>query len=914
MTQGRWPWRWRRAVDLELDRRDAVEREVDEEIALHLEMRVERLMSQGMSRAAASETALRLFGSLDDSRTQLAATATTRRRLMRISERMEGIRDDVAYSMRQLLRAPSFSVAVIVTLGLGIGANATMYGAINELLLQLPSHVADPGRLMTVSLRTTATGAPIIQQVLSYPIYQDLRRATSAFESVGIYRTPTIDFGTDAQTASIPGVMANADYFRALGVTPALGRFFSTDEAGDGPGAPVAVLGYEFWKRTFNGDASIVGRTLQLAGRPHTVIGVAPEGFKGTGLSREDVWLPLTDGLSTTDFANIVGQRQSYSYYLIARLRTGITPATAAEMATASVVAGERAANPSSARAKSERMQLTSVLPRDARGDKPESRVAVLLGAVSLFVLLLACANVMNLQLARNIGRRREIAVRLALGVSRGRLVQQLALDCLLLGLASGVTGILVAMVGGRFVRTALLNGVLGSPLVIDRHVLIFSLVVALATGLVTGLAPAFGALRAPLSDALKSGQRGGESRSTGRARAGLLAAQAALTTLLLVGTGVFVLSLRRIEAVPLGFDADRIAFARLNSSGRRNSPIPLEDSMARVQSFALYERLEDAARTTPGVAAAALALVVPFEGSYAMGVSIPGRDSVAVTRDGGPYYNAVSSDYFNVLGIHFLAGRPFDAGDQTHSPHVVIVNETAARLWWPNDRAIGKCLVFESDKGPCVEIVGVVQNTRRQRIIEDDFVQVFVPISQADPLVPSVVLFRAAGDRDRIMAEAQRRMQASARGLPFINVRGLDALVEPGRRSWRLGATMFGAFGALALFLAAIGLYSVLAYDVAHRRQELGVRTALGAAASDLAILIVSRGFRVMSIGAAIGIVLSLAAAPVLSPLLFKTSPHDPAVFAGVVALLLVVSTVATSIPAFRAARSDASVVLRGD
>jgi putative ABC transport system permease protein len=831
---------------------------------------------------------------------------------MALTELLDNLRLDLAYASRQLRRAPGFSLAVIATLGLGIGANATMFGAIDQLLLRAPSHVEDPASVVTVALQRKTSLQP--QQVLSYAIYRDLRRARTAFRSVGLFRSANLDVGEGAGTRSVSGAMVSADFFRALGTRPALGRFFTAAEAGDGPAEPVAIVSYDFWRNELGGDPSVIGRAITFAGRRHRIIGVTPRNFRGLGLTPIDAFVPVTEGMSAAGIEDLARQRQTYSFTIVARLQPGISLRTAEKASTAAMVNGDRAAGASLAElaASSPHIVLTSALPRQARGDQLEARVAVLLGAVSLFVLLLACANVVNLQLARAIRRRRETALRIALGVSRGRLIRVLMLDCVILAALGGGLGLAIARFGGAFVRRTLLGNLAADVAVTDVGVLAFTALATIVAAVATGLLPAVDLIRSDLASSLKEGEKGSASRETRRIRFTLLVVQATLATLLLVGTGIFVLSLRRIEAVPLGFTPDRAAVARPNFSGRRNAELPVDDDTRRAQIVAQFERLRQAALQTPGVSYAALALTAPFEGGYAIGIHLPGRDSVPLTRDGGPYFNGISGDYFDAIGARIIAGRAFTEADQAPAAHVAIVNETAARLWWPSEGAIGRCIQIGDPGSPCIEVVGVVQNTHRQKIVEDEFVQVLVPLAHAKPLAPGVVLFSLGGDRDRTVAEAHRRMQSAEPGLPYINVRPLDALVAPRLRSWRLGAAMFTIFGAIALVLAAIGLYSVLAYDVAERRLELGVRAALGGTAQRLALLVISRGVRAVSVGTAIGIAISLFLAPRVAALLFQTSPRDPVILAGVAATLVVVAIVSTLLPALRAARTDPAEALR--
>jgi predicted permease len=801
---------------------------------------------------------------------------------------------------------------VITTLGLGIGANATMFGAIDQLLLRPPAHVDDPSRVVTAALVRKPSPAP--QSVLSFAIYHDLRQTPAAFQSVGLFRAANLDVDVGPQAKSVSAALVSADFFRTLGTRPARGRFFNESEAGDGPAQPVAVVSYEYWQRELNGDESAIGRSIVLAGRPHSIIGVAPQDFRGLGLSPIDIFAPVTDGMSAAGIAGLLKQRQTFSYNIVARLRPGVSIRTAEEEATAAVISGDRQAGRTEKQvaAASPRITLTSARPRDARRTRPEARISVLLGSVSLFVLLLACANVVNLQLARAVRRRREIALRVALGVSRSRLIRQLVLDCMVLAVAGGVLGVFIARFGGALVRRILLGSSVADMPVTDLRMLAFTAVATIAAGLVSGLLPSREMLRSDIASSLKEGAKGSASRETRRLRFILLVAQSALATVLLVGTGIFVLSLRRIESVPLGFTPDRAAVARPNFSGRRNAELPVDDDTRRAQIIAQFERLRQAALQTPGVTHAALALTAPFEGSYAIGFRLPGRDSVPITRAGGTYYNAITGDYFAAIGARIVQGRAFTESDQAAGAHVAIVNETAARLWWPGESAIGKCVQLDDTSSQCSDVVGVVGNTHRDQIIEDEFVQLLVPLAQAKPLAPGVVLFGISGDADRVVADAHRRMQSAEPGLPYINVRRLDALVAPRLRSWRLGATMFSVFGALAVVLAAIGLFSVLAYDVAERRLELGVRSALGAATQRLALLVIGRGVRAVIAGTAIGFAVSLVLGSRVATLLFQTSPRDPLVFVAVACVLLVVGIAATLVPAVRAARVDPMEALR--
>jgi predicted permease len=439
------------------------------------------------------------------------------------------------------------------------------------------------------------------------------------------------------------------------------------------------------------------------------------------------------------------------------------------------------------------------------------------------------------------------------------------------------------------------------SPL--DGRILLYTLLAALATGVLTGLLPALQSSRPELAGMLKEGVREGRAHRSGT-RLALLLVQAALTVVLLVGTGLFVRSLRRVESIPLGMEPDHVLVAQLQTTGR---------SYTSREMALLYDRFLEVARATPGVERATLAVAIPFWSSWAERVSLPGRDSVPLTRDGGPYFNAVGPDFFQTLGTRILRGRGFTISDQAKSQRVAVVNETLARLWWPGEDALGKCMKVGGDTMPCSEVVGIVANARRQSMVEDESVQYYLPLDQAPRYADSRVLFvRPAGEARLAVEVLRRRLQAASPDLPYVRVRPLSNLVSPQMRSWRLGATMFGAFGLLALVLASVGLYGMLAYDVTQRTRELGVRMALGAQRAQLARMIVGEGMRTAALGGVIGVTIALASAALVKPLLYETSPRDPAVYVVVLLVLGVVALVATLLPARRAVHVDPIVAMR--
>ena len=896
----------RRLLNLPESRR-RVQHDVDDEIRFHLESRIAELVARGTRPEIARDIASREFGDVAEARSEIARV--DRRRLTRERRQAwwETLGQDVSYSARSLRSQPGFATVVVLVLALGIGANVTMFGVIDRLLLRAPGYVTDPQHVVSIATGRRADGRDRLQESQSYPNYRDMRSATSAFEQVAAYSLDDMAFGRGREAHELRGMRVSANYFAALGVHPAVGRFFLPEEDGNPTAPRVLVLGYGFWQRQFEGSRAAIGRTLEIGDDQYTIIGVAPQAFTGVTNEAVDAWVPLTANVTADEYAGWLRSRQGYWLRVVARIRDGVTPEQASAIATAALRAGviRDGESPREVEAATPTVYLTSVLPREARANTTEAKVAVLLGAVSLLVLLITCANVANLQLARGIARQREVAVRIALGIDRARLVRQLVCETLLLALAAGAAAIVVTIWGGGVVRRVLVTADLSATTTVDLRLVAYTALAAVLAGIVSGLLPALQSSRPAVSDALRAGARaGGPVRS--RTRSVLLVTQAALTVVFLVGAVLFVHSLRRIQSLPLGLEPDRVLVVRMRTSGMR---------MGESDIDALYTRLLDAARAVPGVESAGIAGGLPFSTLWAEEVKVPGRDSVPLTRDGGPYFNAVSSDYFRTMGIRVLRGRGFTERDRGTSSRTVVVNKTLADLWWPNEEAVGHCVKVGGDTMPCAEVVGVVENTRRFRLIENPAVHFYVPRDQAPRWSHTgVLVVRPVGDAAHAVESLRRELQTRVPDAPFIDVSRLDELINPQMRAWRLGATAFGAFGLLALIVAALGLYSVLAYDVSRRIRELGIRVALGAESGDIRRMVVGRAVRVAVIGALIGLAIAIAAGPTVAPLLIETSPRDPSAFLTAAVVLFTVALLAAIVPTRRAARVDPIIALRAD
>jgi len=799
---------------------------------------------------------------------------------------------DLRYALRTFARSPALVAAAVVCLALGIGANATIFGVVDTLLFRPPPQVQDPERIVRLYFRRRLPPfGTNTSSITGYPLYTLIRESARSFDALAAYtysQKASLGRGVDARRVRV--VLASASYFPLLGVRPALGRFYLADE--DRPDGPaVVVLGYGFWRASFQNDSGILGRQLQLGRSSYTVVGVAPERFTGVNLENVDAWVPLT-----TATPELMGpgslNRGSYFLQIIGRLGPGGREAAEREATLAFRAEDVYSGGDSNAVALLGPVQ-------HARGPEmsQNARVSMWLTAVSVIVLMVACANVANLLLARALQRQREVAVRLALGAARLRLARQLVTESVLLALAGGVAALLVTLWVGPVIRAFLLPDIPALASAVDGRVLLFTGGVALLTGFLAGLVPALQVGRADLTPALKAGAGEGRYRRS-RLRSALLVGQVALTVTLIVGAGLFARSLRNVAGQDFGFDPAHTLLATmdLRAAGYR----PTQINQLNLQMLARLEGL-------PGVEAAA-ATIGHFGWATASSVSVPGRDSIPQLKAGGPYYQRVTAGYFAAMGtpVHGRAFTPADRG----SP-VAIVNETMARLLWPGESAIGKCFLVGSDKR-CAGIIGVVPDARRFNAVEDASMHFYVPFTDDSSEFITALVVRARGRPQDLVAPVRAALQQTAANLPYAAVTPLADLVAPSIRPWRLGTTMFGVFAGLALVLAAVGLYGVLSYTVAQRSHEIGIRMAMGARRGNVLGLMVGQGVKIAALGAGIGAVAALAGGRVLSSLLYGVSPRDPLVLLGAAVIPLVVAAIASYVPARRAAKVDPVVALR--
>ena len=833
---------------------------------------------------------------------------------MTLPNLLDTIRQDIRYGARVLVREPLITGVIVLTLALGIGANAAMFGVIDRLLLRGPEYVRDPERVMRVyiSQKDQVMGERT-HSGFGYVTYALLRDRARVFERVAAFAARDLTIGRGADARQVRVGKTTWDLFPLLGVQPFLGRFFDETEDHPPSGEQAVVLSYDYWLAHFEGARDVLGKQIQIGSAPsgnlYTIIGVAPSGFTGAELRRVDLWTPMSTGNQTENWATTWNSLWLEVY---GRLEPGITP----EQASADITAAYRAGYTGS-HAETHKEATLSVAPLRFNREKKETleiTVTRWVVGVSVIVLLVACANVANLLLARATRRRREVAVRLALGISRARLVGLLLTESLLLALLGGVAALAVAQWGGQFIRVLLLPDVEWSSAPLSGRVLFCSALATVLTGLLVGVFPAAQAARHDLSTSLKAGVReGGVTRSP--VRAVLTIAQAALSVLLLVGSGLFVRSFWNARHLPLGLEPDRVLSVSISGGSVVVQPLPNESFAARVErQDRIYFDVAERIRRLPGVEAAALSVGTPFSSAFGVDLKVPGRDSIPQLPGGGPYISAVTADYFKTVGTRILRGRSFTDADRGGREPVAIVNETMARVLWPGEDAIGKCLSIDEVPG-CARIVGVAENARRFALKEEAAMQYYIPKGFERNIAGMAMLVRPTPEMAGRLPELIRReVQRLNSTVGYIDVKTMQERLDPQVRPWRLGATMFVIFGVLALLIAGIGLYSVMAYAVAQRRLEFGIRAALGARAGELVALVLRQAVVLAVTGLAIGITLALVGGRSLAPLLFDTSPRDPAIFAGVTVTLLAVALLAGVLPAARARRVNPADALRSE
>ena len=796
------------------------------------------------------------------------------------------------YALRSLRREPALVAGVVATFALAIGANAAMFGLVSRLILSAPPGVAEPGQVGRVPMTT------------NYPEYLRLAALGDAFARVAAVRDLNVILGRGGDATEARAIAATGDYFQVLGARPALGRFFDARDDELPAGNTVVVLSHAFFNKRFAGDRAALGREIDIDGVPYTIIGVSPPNFSGDQTRAVDVFMPLSaamrrqaQGWWTNDQIRMVS--------IITRVRDGVTTEAAAGRAG---------------------IELESLLPSSVR-NSTQARIAKWLMGVSLIVLIIATANVGTLLLLRALRKRREVAVRMALGASRIQLVGQLTLESTVLALVGGAAGLLLSGWLGDVVRATLMPDLAPTDGIADPRLLALTLLLSVGAGIAAGLTPlALVAQRSLTADLTGSGTLGSHSRA--RAQRGLVGLQVALCTVLLVGAGLFVRSLDRVRSQELGYSVAQLLWIDVDFRERLGGA--REDDFHRDVARRITE--------IPGVTGASIAQATPFGSFHVPPISVAGKDEPPNVNGQLPMLYASTPEYLRLMNVRAVQGRLIDDSDRAGSQLVVLVNETFAREVWPGESALGKCIRAGHDPFtepidgmaspalPCRTVVGVVRDSRVRSLRpvnrEASLMQYYVPFDQAPrpPAfvgdIPSVsgVVVGVNGEPAAMAPTVQRLIQSTSSVPVYARVRPYQELLDPQMRPWRLGATLFVAFGALALAIAAVGLFGVVSYIVSQRTREIGLRLALGGTRGVVGRAVVMQAIRMVGIGIVAGLVIALSIGPRIRDLLFETAPRDLLVLLAAAIVLLAVAIAAALLPAWRASRVSPMVALRTD
>ncbi|MBC7788540.1 MAG: ABC transporter permease [Anaerolineae bacterium] len=801
---------------------------------------------------------------------------------------MDTLRQDLRYAIRTLSKNSAFTAVAVVCLALGIGVNTTMFSVVNALMLR-PLPYREPERL--VALYETDPKEGRFDNNWSFPDFYDVREQSSAFDGMAAHYSRFFTVTGGDQPEGVEGEVVSPAIFRILGIKPLLGRDFAVEEEQAGK-ENVVLLGHGFWEGRFAGDKAVVGKTLLLNGVSYTVIGVMPPKF---AIDEEQIWVPMALNPG-------VEHRGSHYMDVIARLKAETT-----------IERAEKDVNGIALRLQTlypETNTGTGATARSLREEMLPGEVRlvvwVMFGAVC-FVLLIACANVANLLLARASSREREMAVRTALGARRFRIVRQLLTESVLIGLMGGILGIGVAYAG---LKAMIANIPLTLPFWmvfdIDLKVLAFTLAVALLTGVIFGLAPALQASRANLQSSLKEGGRGsGASAHRSRLRSSLVVAEVALSLVLLIGASLMVKSFLRMRSADTGFDSRNALTMRVYLGGDKYEAFSTRAS--------IFEQILERVGALPGVTNAGAVSAIPLSGNNNYNSFQVEGQPVVLGEVPAAAQRTVTSTYFQTMKIP-LVGRSFTDREMRDSTPVVIVNRTLAARYWPGQEAIGKRLRMSTDSTrPWLTVVGVAPDIRMREITSSPESQLYLPYALVPNRTMSFVI-RANGDPTNLIGAVRAQVRAVDPTLPLIEVQTLERLVELSFWENGLYGKMFGTFGIVALLLAAVGVYGVMAYAVAQRTHEIGVRMALGAQAGDVFKMVVGRGLALAVGGVVIGLVGAFAITKVLAGVLYNVKASDPVVFVSIALLLTGVAAVASWAPARRATRVDPLVALRYD
>lgn len=826
---------------------------------------------------------------------------------------METLFQDLRYALRTMWRSPGFTAVAILSLALGIGANTSIFSLVNAALLR-PLPYKNPDQLAMLFIETAPPGKDKdVSDVWSYPKFQVLRDASQSFAQISVVSSQFFPLTDTDSPERLSAEMVSASYFPMLGIDAFKGRVFDAEEDRTPGTHPVALIGYNLWQRRFSADPNVIGQTINLNKVPLTIVGVLPERFKGqTGTV--DVWVPVMMAPQLI-FARRLEQKFAHWTQVIARLNPGVTlagaqsemEAVAAKMQEAIPVPPQMAAN-----MPPEAIKITAL--KEAKLDPAIRKSYLILFAAVGFVLLIACVNIANLLLAKARARRKEIAIRLALGASRRQLIRQLLTEAVLLGFFGGLVGLLLALWGVEFLTafkpatdaqtTSAMQMLDFSKASIDAQVLAFNFLLAIVTGILFGLLPAIQASRPDLNDALKESAGAATNRPTGLRRLNprrlLVVTEIALAMVLLIGAGLMIRSLARLQAIRTGFQADHLMTLRVE--------LPKYKETARV---AFNDQLLARLSAVPGIEAATVASSTPLSSNSGKTIMrIKGHDENEMKVVG---VHSIGADYFKALRIPFMQGRTFADTDRTGARRVAIINETAARKFFPEADPVGQEIWIGVgwDEKEFGEVVGIVGDVKYGKVEEAFEPEIYVPYTQ--PTEPaSFVIARTAGDPARIVPALRQEIIALDHNAPIYEVKTMQERTVAATSHTRFSALLLGIFAGLALALSAVGIYGLMAYAVSGRTREIGIRMALGADSRAVMNLVMRDGMLMTLAGIALGIAGALAATRVLASELYDVGTTDLATFAVVSLILAGVALLASYIPARRAARVDPMVALR--
>jgi predicted permease len=800
---------------------------------------------------------------------------------------------ELRYAVRLLRKSPWFTLVAVIGLGLGIGANVALFSVINSVFLH-PLPYRDPGRI--VRLTSTNEAQNFTRVGFSYPRYLAVQQGQQVFSDLALSAGNAFTLTGRGDPEQLIALHASASMLPALGLEPLVGRNFSADE--DRPGGEAVVLiSHRFWQARFNGDPSAVGRVLMLNGAPYTVIGVLPEAASAFPLDQFQIWVPRPAEVPYLAPSQL--NNGGFFFQAVARLGPNVSLEQAREAMNV-IAAGYRQTNPANVDAPSQ-IEVVPLLD-DAVGDERQSYM-MLFGAVGC-VLLIACANIANLLLARFAGRRKEIAARFALGARRIHVVRQLVIESMLLALVGGIVGVLLA----QWALGAVV--VLGADLIpraveirLDRVALAFALLVTLATGLATGLLPALQAARVNVNETLKESSRGSTAAGQ-RLRAGLLVAEVSLSLVLLIAAGLLLASFARLQRVEPGFRTEGIFTAQIGLPPQRYDDEKL---------VAFYERLYNRLSTLPGSTSAALTDRVPLTGGQTSApIAVVGRPVPPMADRPNANRHLVSPKYFATLGIPVRAGRDFDERDSARVPHVVIINQAFAARFFPGEDPIGRTLITGMGELPS-RIVGVVADVRSSGLNTPPEADYFLPALQRPETFTNIVV-RTELSPTAMASIVRDALRSVDPELPLLQPQALSARIAQTIADRRLALMLLGGFAALALVLASLGVYSVMAHLVAFRTSEIGIRMALGATPGAVMRMVLGHGRRLTLLGIVLGIAGAFFVSRLMQQTLFEVNPADPLIYFVVAATLLGVAEFASWLPARRATRIDPVIALRSE